>query len=111
MISPGDLFLEDRFSYEMMQASVLHLFTHNNLILSVMAPYSPLRLASLDLSGNLYAFSTPVPVPGSTNGVLLQTVNFEVKVYAGDLRGNGTDGDMSIALIGDKGQAPEKRVS
>ena len=50
-------------------------------------------------------------MPGSASGVLLQSVNFEVKVFTGDLQGNGTDGDISVAFIGDKGQAPEKRVS
>ena len=43
-------------------------------------------------------------------GSLLQTVSFAVKVFTGDVRGNGTDGDLAIKLVGDKGQSNEARV-
>ena len=49
-------------------------------------------------------------MPGAALGTLLQTVNFAVKVFTGDVRGNGTDGDLAIKLVGDKGQSNEARV-
>jgi len=61
----------------------------------------------LDLSGNLFSFSAPISVPGKASGVLLPSTTFEVKVFTGDLRGNGTDGDLSVTLIGERGKTPD----
>ena len=61
----------------------------------------------MDLNGLLFAFDSPISVPGYVNGVLLPSVTFEVKVFTGDLRGNGTDGDLCVTLTGDKGKTPD----
>lgn len=61
---------------------------------------------SIDVSGNLFSFGgSLVTAPGwQITGTLLPSVAFEVKVYCSDVRGNGTDGDLSLALEGDNGK-------
>ena len=60
--------------------------------------------STLDLSGQLFSFNSSVSAPGQATGELLATVSYEVKVYCSDVQGNGTDGDLSLALEGEKGK-------
>lgn len=62
--------------------------------------------ATLDLSGMLFSFpDTATTAPGTATGTVLVPSTYEIRVHCSDIRGNGTDGDLSVTLVGDKGSS------
>lgn len=49
-------------------------------------------------------------MPGTVRGELLKLAGYKFSVDVSDERGNGTDGDLSVALEGERGTCQEHEV-